>query len=253
MTGDEYLQSMYVKYSAPTGELGPGNQVMFQLSPYINYWAGQNLLSRQLSGSYAKGTAVVGDADVDIFISMRSNSHPTLGDMYDSLDKFLKAQGFVTKRQNVSIGITYNRFYVDLIPAWKQNSQTFDHSLYLRRTGSNTKTNVVTHILNVRNSGLAPVITLIKRWRDFQNLDFPSFYLELATLAALNQTRVYGLENRVLTVLRYFENYLCNAKISDPSNASNTVSDLLNSKEKFAIADAANTSLSKKNWGEIIA
>lgn len=253
MTGDEYLQKIYAAYSAPTGVRGPGDQVMNELAPLITYWGGNNLFSRRLSGSYAKGTAVRGDADVDIFISMRSNSHPTLGDMYDSLDNFLKAQRYVTRRQNVSIGITHNNFQVDLVPGWKQNNQTEDHSIYLRRNGSWTKTNIATHISSVVHSGLAPEITLIKRWRDFHSLDFPSFYLELASMTAMSEMRSYGYAERVKAVLRYFQTSLRGARISDPSNANNVVSDLLNSNEKLTIENAAKISLTKKTWEEIIA
>src|SRR5262249_28797384 len=76
-----------------------------QLVATIKGWANQYLLEIKASGSYAKGTAVAGSADIDLLISLRNDAlsgrTPTLSDIYYSLKNWLrvcpKTSGGITK------------------------------------------------------------------------------------------------------------------------------------------------------------
>lgn len=57
-------------------------------------WAGQQLSSLKQSGSSAKGTALKGIADFDIFISLKSDTTETLKEIYDKLDTSIKNAGW---------------------------------------------------------------------------------------------------------------------------------------------------------------
>src|ERR1700733_14760155 len=114
MTPDDYLNQVLARIRAPTGALGPGARVHQELTPLIQRWARQHLREVKISGSYAKETAVRGDTDVDLFISMRSSVPGTLADLYKSLGQFMQRNGYEVRWQHVSIGISYLGLKVDL-------------------------------------------------------------------------------------------------------------------------------------------
>lgn len=95
-------------------------------------------------------------------------------------------------------------------------------------------------------------IRAIKIWRNLHQLDFPSFYLELTVLDALSGKSRNQLAANFLTVLEYLRDSLVNARVIDPANSNNTVSDDLSSAEKQVVANAAATSRNKPYWSDII-
>ena len=82
-----------------------------------------------------------------------------------------------------------------------------DHSLFRRRANTWTKTNVATHIAYVMYGGCIPEIRVLKLWRNQKGLDFPSFYLELAVIAALRGSGG-TLSQRVSQALTYIRDNL---------------------------------------------
>jgi hypothetical protein len=134
------------------------------------------------SGSFAKGTANHSGTDIDLFISLKSDTTSTLKEIYSSLFNKVNAKGYAPKQQNVSINIRVGNYDVDLVPAKHQGGNSEDHSLYRRRADTWTQTNVVKHIAAVRNTGRISESRILKLWRTQKQLDFPSFYLELAVI-----------------------------------------------------------------------
>lgn len=252
MTPDDYLSSILRRISAQTGLLGPGNQVLNGLTPTIRGWATTQLIEVKLSGSYAKGTCILGGTDVDLFISLSSTTLQTLKEIYDSLAAYFSEKGYKVRRQNVSIGITYTGKTVDLVPGKKQTSYGSDHSLYVSRQNTWTKTNVDTHIRTVSGSRNVDVVKLMKHWRTIHNLDFPSFAVELAVLKALEGVWLTGLADRFLKVLEFLRDRISLAALPDPANASNNVANDMTAAQKGELASAARASLSKQNWNEVL-
>ncbi|HYH05610.1 MAG TPA: nucleotidyltransferase [Thermoanaerobaculia bacterium] len=251
-TGDEYLRGLITKYAAPTG---PNAPVLQQLTPVyatIRSWAGSHLLNLSLSGSYAKGTAVHGDADADLFISLASTATQTLREIFESLRDTFSQKGYAVREQNVSIRLSIGKFSVDLVPAKKQAGNTTDHSLYVRKHRSWQQTNIQTHIALITSSGRREEILLLKIWRAEQQLDFPSIYLELCTLRALSGKPRGDVANNVWAVLHFLRDDLATARIVDPANTNNIISDDMTAREKAFIAAAASRSLTKKYWSEVI-
>lgn len=229
------------------------------LDPVANItrkWAGQYLLELKMSGSYAKGTAVAGSADADIFISLSQSvlcgSTPTLEKLYNSLAAYFQANGYITKLQNVSIGIEHAGIHVDLVPAVKHTGNTNDHSLYRRKKNTWMKTNVDKHIDYVRSSGRAIEIRAVKIWRNLCGLDISSFYLELVVLEALKGKSLTAHANNFLSVLDYLKTTFILATIIDPANSANKISDELSIPERQVIANQAKASRDQQNWGTII-
>ena len=95
----------------------------------------------------------------------------------------------------------------------------------------------------------------MKLWRNQKGLDFPSFYLELVVIEALKGSGFVGingdLPRNVIRVLEYLQSDFSNARIVDPANTNNIISDDLNSSEKALIMQAAKKSSGGK-WGDFI-
>jgi len=257
MTPDQYLRQILAREAVDTGVFSPARQVQATLQYAINVWANRFLLSVTPSGSFAKGTANLSGTDIDLFISVHQDTPETLADVYNTLDNRLRQSGYVTRRQNVSIGVTVGGQKVDLVPAKRQNALTGDHSLYRSKAGTWTKTNVDTHVALVRNSRRLEEIRVLKLWRDQHGLDFPSFYLELTVIESLGTTLLtsepYGdLANNVWKVLQYLRDRFADRRVMDPANTNNVISDDLTSAEKGAIKAAAAKSLAATNWNQIV-
>ncbi|MFM8834014.1 MAG: nucleotidyltransferase [Cytophagales bacterium] len=253
MTADQYLRTVLAKYSTANGAAQHAAAIANELAPYIREWAGQYLVSLEYSGSYAKKTALAGEADLDLLISLSSVTPNTLQEIYNNLQTYLAAKGFITRRQNVSIGLSYKGYQVDLVPAKRQSQQGNDHSLYVNKKGTWTKTNVHQHITLVGNSSRIAEIQIMKIWRNYRSLDFPSFYLELVVLHALSGQSAGQLANNVWKVLTYIANDFVNARFVDPANSNNVISDLLSQQARQQISNCAKNSLTATNWSQIVA
>jgi len=137
------------------------------------------------------------------------------------------------------------------VPAKRQNGFSSDHSLYRRRADTWTKTNVVTHIAHVAGSGRIDDIRVLKLWRNQKGLDFPSFYLELTVINAL--AGQYGtLAQRVWTAFQYLRDRFPAARVIDPANTNNVISDDLNDAERGKIRTAAVSALAATDWNQIV-
>jgi hypothetical protein len=252
--GSRYLFSVLSRWAVDTGPTSPVRFAQTQLAPIIQGWAGNVLLDMHPSGSFMKGTAVHGGTDIDLFISISEGCTDSLGQIYGSLFTRLQQNGYAPKKQNVSINIKAGAWSVDLVPAKRQNSLSADHSLYRQRKDTWTKTNVQTHINQVVSAGRQQETRVLKLWRNQKNIEFPSFYLELAMIQALagwNST-TSSLESRVQRCFEYLRDSFCNARFVDPANTNNMISDDLTNAQKLAIATAAGHARSAPYWQDIV-
>lgn len=225
------------------------------LAPIVQSWAGNVYRGMKPSGSWAKGTANRSGTDIDLFISLDSTTSNTLKEIYDSLFERMKNEGYQPKRQNVSINVQVQTskgvFDVDLTPGRQQPGSATDHSIYVRKRGTWTKTNVEKHIETVRLGGRIRESRYLKLWRNRLGLDFPSFYLELTVINALYGK--YGTTARnVMTVFEYLRDSLPNARVVDPANTANILSDDLTAIEKTAVKNAAATAYKATDWNHIV-
>lgn len=244
---DDYVSRILAKYAVTSAAEG----YYTTLEPYLRNWAGAYLSRTFISGSYAKGTAVKGNTDIDFFISLRSN-YPNLIGMYDSLYQYAKNQGWFPRKQNVSLGIQYLGAKIDLVPGRVQEGYQNWHSLYKSKTASWTQTNVDLQINTVRNSSRTKEIRAIKIWRNLHNLEFPSCYLELVVIEALKYQSVTTLADNVLKALSYISQSITYVRFVDPGNTNNVISDDLTFSQKAALSSAAANSLREPHWEQII-
>jgi hypothetical protein len=252
MTADEYLHSVISKYRVSTGPDSPAHQAGQRLYPIIKDWANKFLLGISISGSYAKGTGIKGSTDIDLFISLDPATPGTLKEIYDDLYSCLVQNGYSARRKNVSIGLTYLNLQIDLIPGRKQAEDTNNHTIFRNIAQAWTQTNVQTHINQIRQSGRLDEIRAMKIWRNLNRLYFPSFYLELTVLAALDHKNKDQPGINVWTVLEYLRDRFITSQVVDPANSNNIISDDLTGNEKATISSVARSSLMMSNWEQIL-
>ena len=251
MSADTYLAKILAREAVDTSATSPVLAVRQQLDPIIRAWAGTHLSSISPSGSFAKGTANRSGTDVDLFISLESTTPQTLKEIYDSLHQKMHVSGYTPRKQNVSINVRVGLYDVDLVPAKRQDAYSEDHSLYRRRADTWTKTNVSKHIAHVRGAGRLSETRVLKLWRNQKNLDLPSFYLELTTINALSGA--YGtLSQNVWKVFQYLKDSFQDARVVDPANTNNIISEDLTEAERGKIKSAAITALSASDWTQIV-
>jgi hypothetical protein len=173
-------------------------------------------------------------------------------DIYWSLFNYLAERQLQPVAQNVSVRVRSNGLCVDVVPGRRQPGNTTDHTLYRRNADTWTQTNVAQHVKLISGSGRTSEMRALKVWRQLNKLDFPSFYLELTTIEALKGRRFGQLADNTFAALEYVADRLTVARVVDPANTNNVISDDLDYAGKKAVADAAAKSAGKGNWGQII-
>ena len=252
MSDDQYLLSLIHRETVDTGPNSPVRGVILTLRPVLTQWANNNLAGLTPSGSFAKGTAIRSGTDIDLFVSLRSDTPNTLKEIYTSLANWMQSAGCTSRKQSVSIGVRVGAYDVDLVPAKRHDNYSNDHSLYRRKADTWTKTNVDKHIATVRGGGRLLETRILKLWRNQKHLEFPSFYLELTVIEALRYSRAATLSARVARVLEYLRDSFVSARVVDPANPTgNIISDDLTVTEKDAVKRAAETALSG-TWSEFV-
>lgn len=251
MVGAEYLENILLKYEMSEEKKKKIDLIKNHFYSEINKWANNCLVNFSYSGSFAKGTNVNGSTDVDFFISLSSITNGSLKEIYDSLLSFLEKKDYKPRKQNVSIGINYDGYKIDFVPAKKIDQYSDDHNLYSNRTGNWIKTNITKHISYINDYKRKKETKLTKIWRNIHSLDFPSFYIELSIISALLY-KANDIESNFQTILGYLSTDFINARIVDPSNSNNVVSDVLFKYEKQSISDKAKESNDSTTWNNVI-
>ena len=278
MTADQYLYGILLRETVDAGPSSPLLGLQATLMPILRQWAGDSLVGVYPSGSFKKGTAVRSGTDIDLFLSLSEQTNGTLKEVYNRLFDCLTSAGYSVRRQNVSLNISVPavtagakapivaaadgtaesraliqgsrgaNYSVDLVPGKRQNALSDDHSLYRRKADTWTKTNILTHARTVVGAGRADEIRILKLWRNQKGLDLPSFYLELSVIRALAAKPLPGLVSynpqptlaeRVLMVFDYLVDSFATARVVDPANGNNVISDDLTAQEKARVSGAA--------------
>ncbi|MFW6028736.1 MAG: nucleotidyltransferase domain-containing protein [Halanaerobiales bacterium] len=253
MITDTYILSVIQKYRVNNHiDITTQIQTINPIEAIIKNWANSNLNEIKVSGSRAKGTAINLSSDLDLFISLNSNTSESLKQIYESLYSVFHSMGLQPRRQNSSIGIKYNGLKVDIVPGKIRPGNNNYHSIYRSKINSWTQTNVDKNIALVKNSGRLNEIIALKIWRELNNINFPSVYLELTVLNALYNKNKYQITENFVKILEYLRDDFVGKIIIDPTNSNNVISDDLHKYEKELISQQAVSSLSQKYLQNII-
>lgn len=239
------------------------------LKSILRSWANTCYIDIFDAGSRAKGTAISMASDVDYVISLTNSCNRDSGGLnsiYQSLYDTLKLSYQEIRKQNVSVRIHLNQGFIqnnqleiDVTPARKYTGNTNDHSIWISKRGTWQQTNIQKHINDVRNSGRENEIKLLKIWRELNQLDFPSIYLEYLVINHLLKYKPKGLDFLasnfiyLISELANTDTYpLWNLTVIDPANSNNVLSDLLTIEEKHKIINAAINSIYKPSLSFVV-
>jgi hypothetical protein len=250
LTIDQYAAAVVQKYQITPGVGSPSHRAAEALIPTLKRWSGEQLLGITLSGAYAKGTAISLSSHVDVLLSLRPSTELDERKVFWNLSEYLVGENLQPRTRTVSLQVESKGFRVDIVPAWSAGGG--GQILYHREPVSRVRTNVAKHVHLITSSERLQEICALKIWGERHALDFPSFYLELATLLALEEQRFGQLADGVFTVLRFLSRHLTQVVIRDPANPENVVSDSLTAEQKKAIAQAARKALEDDDWEKII-
>ena len=250
-TVDQYAASIVEKYHVAAGTGSPSHRAADEIIPLLKQWGKQYLLGITLSGAYAKNTAVSLSSHVDVLMALSPVPGKEMKNIFWSLFEFLSDQNVKPHTRTVSIQIETRGLKVDLIPTCRDRG-TAGNILFNKKSGGDVHTDLARHVHLVANSGRQQEICALKIWRERNQLDFPSLYLEMTVLNALESERFGQLADNVLAVLRYIGGRFEQVMVHDPANESNVVSNDLSAKEKKSIAKAARDALYDENWKKIL-
>jgi len=248
-TVEQYAASVVEKYRVVPDPGSAPHRAADDLIPLLKQWGKQHLLGITLSGAYAKNTAITLASHVDMLIALSPVPGMGMKEVYWSLFEFLTDHDLKPKTRNATIQLKSKGLAVDLIPACRDGSGNL---LFDKRSGREVRTDVAQHVHLVANSGRQQEICAVKIWRERNGLDFPSLYLELTVLRALEAERFGQLAENVLVALRYLANRFEKELVRDPANRDNVLSDDLAASDKKTIAKTARDALYGENWKKII-
>jgi hypothetical protein len=259
MSASSYLYGVLQKYEARS--LAPYSQQILQLKIALGLWASSCYITIVNSGSRAKGTAISLASDVDFLVSLKSNCNENSGGLksiFGSLYTRLNGNYSSVRKQNVSVRINLSGLQVDVTPARKQAGLTNDHWIYLSKLNTRRQTNVQKHITDISRSGRTNEIKILKIWRELNQLDFPSVYLEyllVNNILSGKSTASDKLAPNCWYILNGLAKSTGNplfARIVDPANSANILSDLLTVAEKNKIIARAKIAASQRLWVNIV-
>jgi hypothetical protein len=257
---DLYLKGIIQKYAAH--DISAYNSSILILKQHLIQWASTCHLETINSGSRAKGTAISLASDVDYLVSLSNTCNDNKGGglkgIYNELYGVLSFHYSSVRKQNVSIRVKIGALEIDVTPAKKQAGNTNVHSLYLSKLDSWRQTNVQKHINDISQSGRLNEIKILKIWRELNNLDIPSIYLEYLLVDVILSGKYKGDDYLASNVWFAFEELAkpnsnpLFARIVDPANSTNILSDLLTVTEKNRIVAQAKIARAQANWETIV-
>lgn len=252
MSVQQYLQSLLDEQNLTDAELATLRQLRETIEAQVRNLPGvQRVL---YGGAYGKDTINREHYDLDIVFYWASNDGgPRLQEIFTAVGRILRRHWQSVNQKTVGWEIPFQGgFHVDVVPG-RALDDTFKYAnLYRSDTGTSLQTSIRVHIDTVSASGRRESIRLMKLWRTRKNVPFrKSFALELATIEACKGLRTTELGDQVWAVLQYLRDSFPTARIVDPANSNNIISDLISPTEKQAIRRIAAATLQSRTWGEV--
>lgn len=210
------------------------------------------------SGSYKKKTAVNIKFDMDIVIPFKKNAD-TLENLYNELYTYFDTDYrkrdttlLSVKKQKVAIGLEFlvdgHVLDLDIVPGREIDDyeKYGDLNLYVNeqmgsiKKATYLKTNIQKQIDHIQdNSTARNSIKNMKVWKRTNNGQAKSFVLELASIKALENYKGETDEwSKLKCVLEYVRDNIKTARLVDPGNSNNVVSDAMEDYQKDSLADS---------------
>jgi hypothetical protein len=250
MKNEVYLNELLEHYRLE--KIGQNDERLQEIKQLVRGWAGNRINKILLTGSNEKETSIKGETSGDLLISIKPGMNMTLANLVDSLECEVIKHGFKANKHSSSISIETNGIEIGLMPGIFQRGTLNYHEILLTGKREPKKTNINLHVNNVLESKRQKEIKLLKIWRNCQQLEFPSFYLELVVIKALRNSDNTDLVENFITILEFLRDRFVDSSLIDPANSDSSISDQLTPAEKEYIRERAKASLEAKTISEVI-
>ena len=245
---DQYLHATIRRHQASPGDPRPQRLRSTVRRLLQNWELAAWVESVTVAGSHAKGTALRG-SDVDIFVSLAPGTPGSLANVQSSIARHLTP--YYPEKRNVAVRIQVEHASVDVVVGRRRENSP-NHTLWQARHQTWLQTDLTEQTRHARAASIEAEAVALKLWRRQRGLRFPSFLMELAAIRALTSCRAGSVSERFLSLLEFLATDFEQARLIDPANSNNIVSDALSPDEALKIASAAATSLKAASWPDII-
>jgi hypothetical protein len=202
------------------------------------------------TGSMAKGTMVRESYDLDIVCRFPVDESESLKDLYErtyqSLAKTHTVQKKVSAVRVLSLESNDEKprdFHIDVVPVRLFDEKTGDAFIYQSSNDQERlKTNIQVHVNYVKDSGLRDTIRLAKLWKVRHQFAIRTFVLEILAVRFLEKPSG-DLESNMIRFLSVCRDSLPTARLLDPANSNNVISDLMTDADKELVSNHASQDL----------
>jgi hypothetical protein len=252
MSNQEYLQSLLDQQDLTESELDVLRKCRDQIETQLR--TGLTKVGRvYYAGSFAKGTMIREEYDLDIVIYWGSDCGFTLKDLYNGVGNVLRKHWKVVNSKTVAWVLPFQSgFHIDVVPGRALDASYRYANLYRTDTGTSLQTSIKVHIDTVRNSGRCDVIRLMKLWRERKSVPFKkSLALELLTIDGCSGTPTDSLEKQLIAALQYLRDKILTIRLIDPANTNNVISDEITDADRRSIKQSAQAALDAQYWKDV--
>lgn len=251
MSAQQYLQALLGQQDLFDPELKALRELRGKIEAQVRTLDGvQKVL---YAGSYGKDTMIREFYDLDIVVYWANDCGYTLQGIFTAVGKVLRSNWKFVNQKTVAWELPFQGgFHVDVVPARALDNSFFYANLFRTDTGTSLQTSIQAHIHTVSNSGRRDVIRLMKLWRKRKNVPFKkTLALELATIEGCKGCRTSDLGDQMWSALQYLRDAFTKARIVDPANTNNIISDDIPVNDKQTIQAIAALTLRSKTWEEV--
>jgi len=252
MTPQQYLEGLLEKYNLTEGQVANVKAERQYVEDLLRTYFGSAIETVYYSGSYAKGTAINLSFDLDVCLYFRRDSFANLEEMYEMVLEALREEGLDANPQTVSIHVYFGGNDIDVVPARSLGDGTGNANLFVTTQRRPLQTNIPKHKEYMSKHQARPIIKLMKVWKHRHGIHFKSFALELLVIKALGDSPSGDFGAQLQKALEFARDHALDARLVDPANSNNIVSDLTPVEDKQNLARQAAASVSKKTWEEVV-
>ncbi|MCR4660686.1 MAG: nucleotidyltransferase domain-containing protein [Clostridia bacterium] len=207
---------------------------MFETKPNYRY-----------GGSLAKGTANKNSCDIDLLCYFDSDNNMSIEKIYMNVVKSLEKSKYYYTVKNSAICVTGDvddyrwNISVDVVPGkYTSNDENKDVYLWCNKSNQRLKSNPEIQINKIKKSLSKDVIRIIKIYREKNNFNFKSFFLEIFAVDVVEQDYQEGdsLYDKLVKFCSHYDE-IGIRKIYDPANSNNDIMNIHSSIEFQIIRD----------------
>ena len=204
-------------------------------------------------GSYAKNTMIKASYDLDLVLYWPSDSPYSLESLYRAAEGVLDRNWTPVRKKKVGLELSFEGdFHIDIIPG-KFSSKDENYAyLYNNETGGRFQTSIYIQVDYVKKSGRQDVIRLMKLWKKRKNITIKTCILESCIIEGCKGIDRSKLEFQLLAAFNYLRDNIQNARIEDPSNSNNIISDDLSKEQKNRVRNLAIQAIEAQYWNQVI-